>query len=96
MSDLHVKSTTLNQAQAAFNSAAGRLAPVARAVQGIDDEVVGTNELESMLGDANHQVAVRLQIIGQALSELAAHTGQANEAYGETDRALSRSIEGPQ
>jgi hypothetical protein len=94
VADLQVSDATMTQAQAAFRTAAGKLAPVVRAVQALDDQVVGTNPLESMLADANHTFATKLEIIGQALTELAAHTGQANASYGETDHALSQSLGG--
>jgi hypothetical protein len=82
----------MTRAQAALHSAADRLAPVVRAVQCLDDQVVGTNAVESMLADANPALATRFQIIGQALTELAAHIGQANASYGETDQKLSQSL----
>lgn len=88
MADLRVTDEVMTQAQATFRAAADKLGPVARAAQGLDDQVVGTNALESMLADANPALATKLQIIGQALTELAAHTGQASTAYGHTDQDL--------
>jgi type VII secretion effector (TIGR04197 family) len=92
VADLQVNNATMTQARAALHAAADRLAPVVRAVQCLDDQVVGTNALESMLADANPTLAARLQIIGQALTELAAHVSQANASYGETDQKLSQSL----
>ncbi|HEV3379692.1 MAG TPA: hypothetical protein VG142_01700 [Trebonia sp.] len=95
MPDLQVSNTTMMQAQATFHAAAGKLAPVIPAVQGLDDQVVGMNALESMLTDANRTLASKLEIIGQALAELAAHAGQANASYGETDQTLSQGLGTP-
>lgn len=94
MADLQVDDATMTHVQAVLRAAAGKLAPVVRVVQGLDDQVVGANPLESMLADANRTLATKLEIIGQALTSLAAGTSQANASYGETDQALSQSLRG--
>ena len=92
MTDLLVENATMTQAQAALKAAADSLSLALRAVRGLDDQVVGPNAVQSMLGDANSALGTNLQIIGQALTDLAASVGQSNASFGDADQDLSRSL----
>lgn len=89
MADLRVEQATLTQARSTFHASGDRLAPVARAVKGLASVVVGAEPLSEGLATAHSTLAVELGIIGQALTELAAHADEINAAFSHTDQALT-------
>ena len=90
MADLRITDPTLSAAEATFRTAGNRLAPVVRALQGLDTEVVGAAPLAGKLQDAQELLRAEFGIVGQALAELADHASQINAAFTETDQQLSQ------
>ena len=90
MADLRITDPALTAAQATFRTAGGRLAPVVRALQGLDTEVVGADPLAGRLQDAQELLGAELNIVGQALADLADHASQINAAFTQTDQQLSQ------
>jgi hypothetical protein len=94
MADLRVDDATVAKAQTTFRTAADHLGPAVWAVKGLNDEVVGADPLSERLRDAHGVLAAGLEIIGQALTQLAGHVGEADAAFGDVDQALSRQARG--
>lgn len=94
MADLQVEDATVAKAQATFRTAANRLEPVARALQGLNAEVAGASPLIERFQEAHSVLAAELGIIGQALAELAKHASEAGTAFGHLDQALSQQVKG--
>jgi hypothetical protein len=90
VADLRIADSALTAAQAAFRTAGNRLAPVVRALPGLDTEVVGAGPLAGRLQDAQELLGAELGIVGQALAELADHTAQIGASFTQTDQQLSR------
>lgn len=90
MADLRVEDVTLARAQATFRAAANRLGSVIWVLKGLNAEVVGADPLTQRLRDANSILTAELEIMGQALTELAEHASQVGTALGNVDHALSR------
>lgn len=89
MADLRVEDAILTEAHTAFRTASDRLAPVTRALKGLDPEVVGADPLSGKLQEAGDLLAAQTGIIGQALAELASHAGQINAAFAQADQSLA-------
>ena len=90
MADLRITDPALAAAQATFRTAGNRLAPVVRALQGLDGDVVGAGPLAGRLQDAQELLGAELGIVGQALAQLADHAAQINAAFTQTDKQLSQ------
>jgi hypothetical protein len=90
VADLWITDPALTAAQATFRLAGNRLAPVVRALQGLDTEVVGAGPLVGKLQDAQTLLGAEFGIVGQALAELAGHASQVNAAFTQADQQLSR------
>lgn len=90
MADLRITDPALTAAQATFAAAGNRLAPVVRALQGLDAEVVGAGPLAGKLQDAQELLGSEFGIVGQALAELADHASQINAAFTQADQQLSQ------
>jgi hypothetical protein len=90
VADLRVEDATLTGAQATFRAAGNHLAPVVRALQGLDAEVVGADLLAGKLQDAQELLGAEFGIIGQALAELADHATVINAAFTQVDQQLSQ------
>jgi hypothetical protein len=90
MADLRVEDSTLEKARTTFRASANRLGPVVWAVKGLNDEVAGADPLSEGLRNAHSMLAAGLEIIGQSLTQLADHVGEADAAFGDVDQALSQ------
>ena len=90
MADLRITDPVLTAAEATFRTAGNRLAPVVRALQGLDTEVVGADPLAGKLQDGQELLGAELGIVGQALAELADHASQINAAFTQADQQLSQ------
>ena len=90
MADLRITDPALTAAQATFRTAGDRLAPVVRAVQGLETEVVGAAPLAGKLQDAQQLLGAELGIVGQALAEVAGHATEISTAFAQTDQQLSQ------
>jgi hypothetical protein len=90
VADLRITDTALTEAQATLRSAGDRLAPVVRALQGLDTEVVGADPLIGKLQDAQQVLGSELGILGQALTELAAHASAISATFAQADQQLSQ------
>ena len=93
MADLRITDPALTMAQATFRTAGNRLAPVVRALPGLDAEVVGADPLAGKLQDAQELLGAQFGIIGQALAELADHAAQIDVAFTQADQQLSQAAE---
>jgi hypothetical protein len=93
VADLRITDPALTAAQATFRTAGNRLAPVARALQGLDAEVVGASPLAGKLQDAQELLGADLGIVGQALAQLADHASQISAAFTQADQQLSQAAE---
>ena len=90
MADLRITDPALTAAEATFRTAGNRLAPVVRALQGMDTEVVGAAPLAGKLQDAEELLGAEFGMLGQALAELADHASQINAAFTQADQQLSQ------
>ena len=90
MADLRITDPALTAAEATFRTAGNRLAPVVRALQGMDTEVVGAAPLAGKLQDGQELLGAEFGIVGQALAELADHASQINAAFTQADQQLSQ------
>jgi len=90
VADLRITDPALTAAQATFRTAGNRLAPVVRALQGLDTEVVGADPLAGKLQDAHELLGAELGIVGQALTQLADHASEINAVFTQTDQQLSQ------
>ena len=90
MADLRITDPALTAAQATFRTAGNRLAPVVRALQGLDTEVVGADPLAGRLQNAQDLLGAELGIVGQALAEVAEHASQIDAAFTQADQQLSQ------
>ena len=90
MTDLRIVDAALSEAQAAWRTAGNRLAPVARALPGLDAEAVGADPLIGKLQDAQELLGAEFGIVGQALTELADHAAGINAAFAQADQRLSQ------
>ena len=90
MADLRITDPALTAAQATFQTAGNRLAPVVRALQGLDTDVVGADPLAGRLQDAQGLLGAELGIVGQALAEVADQASQINAGFTQTDQQLSQ------
>ena len=90
MADLRITDPALTAAQATFQTAGNRLAPVVRALQGLDTDVVGADPLAGQLQDAQGLLGAELGIVGQALTQLADHASQINAVFTEADQQLTQ------
>lgn len=89
MADLRITDPALTAAQATFRTVGDRLAPVVRALPGLDTEVVGAAPLAGKLQDAQELLGADLGIVGQALAELADRASQISAAFTQADQQLS-------
>jgi hypothetical protein len=87
---LRITDPALTAAQATFRTAGNRLAPVVRALQGLDTEVVGAGPLAGELRDAQELLGSEFGIVGQSLAELADHASQISAALTRADQQLSQ------
>ena len=90
MADLRITDPALTAAQATFRTAGNRLAPVVRALQGLETEVVGAAPLAGRLQDGQELLGAELSIVGQAQAQLADHASQINTVFTQTDQQLSQ------
>jgi hypothetical protein len=90
VADLRITDPALTAAQATFRTAGDRLAPVVRALPGLDTEVVGAGPLAGKLQDAQQMLGAELGIVGQAMAELADHSSEINAAFTQADQQLSQ------
>lgn len=90
MADLRVEDATLREVQATFRTAASRLGPLVRALQGLNADVVGAASLADRLHDTQSLLGADVGITGQALTEVASHASEANTAFGHVDQSLSQ------
>ena len=93
MADLRITDPALTAAQGTFRAAGNRLAPVVRALPGLDTEVVGAPSLAGRLQDGQELLGAELGIVGQALAQLADHASQINAAFTQADQQLSQAAE---
>jgi hypothetical protein len=90
VTDLRIVDAALSEAQAAWRTAGNRLAPVARALPGLDAEAAGADPLIGKLQDAQELLGAEFGIVGQALTELADHAAGINAAFAQADQQLSQ------
>jgi hypothetical protein len=90
VADLRITDPALTAAQATFRTAGNRLAPVVRALQGLDTDVVGADPLAGKLQDAQGLLGAELGIVGQALTQLADHVSEINAVFTQTDQQLGQ------
>lgn len=90
MADLRITDAALLQAQATWQTAGSRLAPVMQALRGLDADVVGADPLTAKLASAQEVLAADIGIIGQSLAELADHAAQIGSALTQTDVSLGQ------
>ena len=90
VADLRITDPALTAAQATFRTAGNRLAPVVRALQRLDTEVVGAGPLAGKLQEAQELLGPEFGIVGQAMAELAEHAAQINAAFTQADQQLSQ------
>jgi hypothetical protein len=93
VADLRITDPALTAAQGTFRAAGSRLAPVVRALQGLDTEVVGAAPLAGRLQDGQELLGAELGIVGQALAQLADHASQIDAAFTQADQQLSQAAE---
>ncbi len=89
MADLRITDPALTAAQATFQTAGNRLAPVVRALQGLDADVVGADPLAGELQNAQQLLGAELGILGQALAQLADHASQIGASFSQADQQLT-------
>lgn len=89
MADLQIDDATTAGAVAGLRAAANRLAPVIRAVSGLDTEVVGANALATDLEQAGQTLAAALGNLGTEVAGLAADIDRAAAGLAGTDRSLA-------
>jgi hypothetical protein len=94
MADLRIDDAMTAGAVAGLRAAANRLAPVIRAVRGLDTAVVGANALADDLDLAGQALAAALNNLGGELAGLATQIDRAAAGLAGTDRALA--AEAPQ
>lgn len=89
MADLRIVGRALTDAHTTWRTAGGRLAPVARALQGLD---AGRGGRPAGRQAAERAGAARgdLGIAGQALTELASHASQIAAGFGQADQHLGQ------
>jgi hypothetical protein len=90
VADLRITDPALTAAQATFRTAGDQLAPVVRALQGLDAEVVGAGPLAGKLQDAQELLGSELGIVGQALAEVAGHVPVISAAFTQADQQLTQ------
>jgi hypothetical protein len=90
VADLRIVDTVLSQAQATWRTAGNRLAPVARALPGLNAEVAGADPLITKLQDAQELLGAEFGIVGQALAALADHASGIAAALTQTDQQLGQ------
>jgi hypothetical protein len=90
VADLRITDPALTAAQGTFRAAGNRLAPVVRALPGLDTEVVGAAPLAGRLQDGQELLGAELGIVGQALAQLADQAAQINAAFTQADQQLSQ------
>lgn len=90
VADLRIADAALSQAQATWRAAGDRLAPVARALPGLNAEVAGADPLIGKLQDAQDLLGAEFGIVGQALAEVASHAAEISAAFAQTDQQLSQ------
>ena len=90
MADLRIADAALTEAQAAWRTAGSRLAPVARALPGLDTEAVGAGPLAAKLQEAQELLGAGLGIVGQALAEAADHVPEISAAFTRADQQLGQ------
>ena len=96
MADLWITDPALTAAQATFQTAGNRLAPVVRALQGLDTAVVGADPLAGELQNAQQLLGAELGILGQALAQLADHTSQIGASFSQADQQLTQAARAAQ
>ena len=89
MTDLRIDDATTAGALAELRAAANKLAPVCRAVWGLDTEVVGANALAVDLDLTSQALAAALNSLGGELAGLATQISRAAAGLASTDRALA-------
>ncbi len=90
VADLRIEDPALTQAQAAFRTAGNQLAPVARALPGLDAEAAGAGPLVAKLQEANELLGADFGIVGQALTAVADHVPMIDAAFTQADQQLGR------
>ena len=90
MADLRIVDAALSQAQATWRAAGDRLAPVARALPGLDAEVTGADPLIGKLQEAQELLGADFGIVGQAMTALADHASEISAAFTQTDQQLGQ------
>jgi hypothetical protein len=90
VADLRIEDTALTQAQASFRTAGNQLAPVARALPGLNAEAAGADPLIAKLQEANELLGADFGIVGQALAAVADHMPAIAAAFTQTDQQLGR------
>jgi len=96
VADLRITDPALTAAQATFQTAGNRLAPVVRALQGLDTAVVGADPLAGELQNAQQLLGAELGILGQALAQLADHTSQIGASFLQADQQLTQAARAAQ
>lgn len=92
MADLRIDDATTAGAVAGLRAAANRLAPVIRAVRGLDTAVVGVNALADDLDQASQALAAALGTLGTGVAGLAADIDRAAAGLAGTDRSLAAEV----
>jgi hypothetical protein len=90
VADLRIEDTALTAAQATFQAAGNQLAPVARALPGLDAEAAGAGPLIAKLQEANELLGADFGIVGQALTAVADHIPAIAAAFTQADQQLGR------
>jgi hypothetical protein len=89
MADLRIDDVTTAGAVAGLRAAANKLAPVIRAVQGLDTEVAGANVLADSLEQADQSLAVALDSLGTGLAGLTTWIDDVTAGLTSTDQTLA-------
>jgi hypothetical protein len=92
MADLRIDDATTAGAVAGLLAAANKLAPVIRAVRGLDTAVAGANALAGDLDQASQALAAALGNLGTEVAGLATDIDRAAAGLAGTDRSLAAEV----
>ena len=90
MADLRIVDAALTEARTTWRTAGNQLAPVVRALRGLDAQVVGADPLASKLQTAHELLGADFGIVGQALAAVADHVPVITAAFTQADQHLGQ------